>query len=120
MIGAAINTILNKSPKAYPLTASQGKTFPVTTYQVISDTPVHDMNANAGVRKALLQINVSSLTYDEAETIINTVISKLDRVKGTYSSVIIADIRHQETGDLFSEDAEVFGKYAEFLIWYKQ
>ena len=121
MIGASLKTLLTSVIQIYPLQASQGKTLPLATYQVLSDIPEKNMISRGTLRRMSVQVNIHAATYDQAESISRSVISTLDQYKGTSVNEVIKHIRCQSgPEDLYQEDAEVYGKTIEFSIYVEQ
>lgn len=121
MIGAVLKNIISPVIAIYPLRASQGKTLPLATYQVLDNEPTNHIYERAKNRKVSVQVNVVGPVYDDLQTYATSILAAMDRYTGTTGSEQVKDIRH--TGgpdDLFQDDAETYGIYLTFDIWVKQ
>jgi len=119
MVGAALNTITSGIIHLYPLRAAQGQTPPFATYQIITVNPVQTIGGKNKVLEYNLQVNVYATTYDEADTLAQSLITTLDRYSNSnVKSENVKDIRHEGgPEDLFQDDQNLFAKAIDFKIW---
>ena len=112
MTGAVIYNLINSIVRVYPLQASQGKAFPLATYTVNRE-PINDMNGTATAALDKVVITVHGKTYDEVESLKNSIVAALDWYSGTGVQII----RYTGDDDLYQVDPQVYGKRIEFDFW---
>jgi len=118
MTGAAIYTLINSTVKTFPLQAAQGKLLPFATYSVNRE-PINDMNGPATSAHDSVEITIHSKTYDECNTLKNSVVSILDWKTGAVGTLNLINIRYVEDFDLYQDDPEVYAKRIVFDFWVK-
>lgn len=118
MIGSALVTIASSVTSLYPLRAAQQEVLPYATYEVLTGTPHGQMVGIPTIRETDVEIICFAHTYDEADTMAESLITLFDRYSGTVGDVVIRDIRHQ-TGpdDLFEDEGDIYGRSFIIKVW---
>ncbi len=105
--------------RIYPVRIPQNPTYPLASYQKISDVPEHAMGADAGVRRARVQVSAWAPAYSDAKDVAVQVILALSRFRGTIAGITIQEIFFENEVDLgFDLDAQVHQIADDFTVCY--
>jgi hypothetical protein len=105
--------------RVYPVRVPQNPTYPLASYQKISDVPAHAMGSDAGVRTARVQVTAWGATYDDAKNVAIQVVAALSRFRGTSASVVVQDVFFENEVDLgFDAEALVHQVADDFFVYY--
>ena len=118
MTGAAIYTLINSIVRVFPLQASQGQAFPLATYTIRRE-PINDMNGPATSAIDKVQINVHAKTYDQTNSLANSVIAALDWKTGAVGSLNFINVRFTGSEDLYQDEPDVYAKALMFDFYVK-
>ena len=111
--------------RIYPNMVPQSAAMPAITYQQISGVRDHVMAGAVGLVKSRYQINCWAASYSGAKDVSEAVRKQLDGYSGTIDSCEISCIMLDNENDIpqvspGSEKLTRYGKYLDFIIWYKE
>jgi hypothetical protein len=103
--------------RIYPLLLPNRATLPAATYQVISTTPLYDLQDRVNVTKLRLQIDVWASTYVAARSTAEAILSALDNFSGSLpNSTRVFGIQLRSSTDYFEHEALTYRVLMEFDI----
>lgn len=96
--------------KVFPVTATQGTTFPYITYEVVSNTPERCRQgiANEAMR---VQVSVFATSYKQVHALYKAV---RERLEGSLSEAIKSEFLTHN--DLYREEGDAYGKAIDFEL----
>lgn len=107
---AAITSLVGT--RIYPLVRPQGGALPAITYQVIGSTHEHVNGSTANTLRAAglatytVQVDSWASTYTAAQTIDETLRTKLQGYRGTMGSIVVTGVFKQSSQDLLEQSIE--------------
>lgn len=117
MIGKAIYSILSNDAgvtalvgtKIYPDIIPLGTAYPATVYSVVSTTPTNVKDGASTLDATVVQVDIYSDDYSEAQSIASAIRTALDTYSGTVATVKVDSCRFAgESTGRFGEETLIF------------
>jgi len=132
MVGVGIYSILSGntdvaalvSTKIYPIQVKEGDSVPYITYQEISNVPSPSKDSVSLVDQIRVQVSSFATKHEDCFSLAKKVRTALDKTIGIYSSsTFIVDVKNIDYDgeiDLGLDEANVFERAQEYMIWCKE
>ena len=107
------------STRIYRPPIPQNPTYPLVTFQEVSDLPIKVMGGNAGIRHARYQVDCWATTIASAKAIAVQVAAALDNYAGTSDGIVIKNcFLEVGTQMYYTPDEGVHRYMQEYVIEY--
>ena len=92
-----------------------GDLFPFIIYDISGDSPGDTKDGVSTLDSVSVMVSGYSKTYNEASDLAAAIRTALDRVSGTYNTIVIQSIQFEGYDDLFDDDSGDEGIYRKAL-----
>lgn len=113
------------SKKWHPSAVPQGVSLPAIAYKVLSIDSVDTKDDWSGIEKFRVQLDLFAKDYQTLNKLDGAVRAAMNTAEGTFSvtdyddttvSVDVGVSRHDETTDVFFDEAETYGRSTEYNV----
>ena len=101
--------------RVYPNVTKTKTIFPFIIYDVSGDSPGDTKDGVSTLDTVSVMVSGYSKTYSEASNLALAIRTALDRVSGTYNTIVIQSIQFEGYDDLFDDDSGDEGIYRKAL-----
>ena len=115
-----VNITAITATRLYPKVLPQPAVLPAIIYNVISDVPSDDISGNAGLYRAIVQIDSYAKNAIDAIRLDDFVRLSLQGYRGMNLSVNIRGIHHLQSMDDFEAEVSDYKQISRFGVWYKR
>lgn len=122
---SAIRTLLINQPivsdlvsdRVYPVRYPQAEELPAITLRIVKNRPNHTKDGPSGLDEVSVTVEIYAKGYSETENIKNAVRRVLDFYSGEVSGKTISRISYQGEADGYEQDARIYVKDVDFIIF---
>ena len=101
--------------RIYPNVTKTRTAFPFIIYDVSADSPGDTKDGVSTLDSVSVMVSGYSKTYTQASDLAAAIRTALDRVSGTYNTIVVQSIQFQGYDDLFDDDSGDEGIYRKAL-----